>query len=210
MLTSLDFLEPFNTQLYLGYELAQGDSVLDALKAYPGATIKSVLNAFMDSPMMSGLVELFDTIQEVADAETDGERADAVAGYVGDAVPSFIPQIVRQTAQATDGYYRDTRGNNSVEYAVNNVLAGIPGLSQTLPKKYNGLGEPQKRGGIPETFVDPTATKTYNQNEVTAYLDDLKEKTGDVSIYPDRQAPMSIRVDGETVELDGTARETYQ
>ena len=210
VLTSLDFLEPFNTQLYLGYELAQGDSVLDALKAYPGATIKSVLNAFMDSPMMSGLAELFDTIQEVADAETDGERADAVAGYVGDAVSSFIPQIVRQTAQETDGYYRDTRGNNSVEYAVNNILAGIPGLSQTLPKKYNGLGEPQKRGGILETFVDPTATKTYNQNEVTAYLDDLKEKTGDVSIYPDRQAPMSIRVDGESVALDGTARETYQ
>lgn len=210
IITSFDFLEPFNTQLYLGYELAQGDSVLEALAKYPDASVQSVLNSFMDTPMMSGLVDITELVDNLTSAETAGERADAFAGYAGDTASSFIPQYIRQAAQVADGYYRDTRGDTSAEYAMNNILAAIPGLSQTLPKKISGLGEEQQRGGFLETFVDPTYTKQYRRNEVTGYLEDLKDKTGDSSFFPDRQAPMDIRVDGETVALDGGARETYQ
>lgn len=210
IITSFDFLEPFNTQLYLGYELAQGDSVLEALAKYPDASVQSVLNSFMDTPMMSGLVDITELVDNLTSAETAGERADAFAGYAGDTASSFIPQYLRQAAQVADGYYRDTRGDTSAEYAMNNILAAIPGLSQTLPKKISGLGEEQQRGGFMETFADPTYTKQYRKNEVTGYLEDLKDKTGDSSFFPDRQAPMDIRVDGETVALDGGARETYQ
>lgn len=210
IITSFDFLEPFNTQLYLGYELAQGDSVLEALAKYPDASVQSVLNSFMDTPMMSGLVDITELVDNLTSAETAGERADAFAGYAGDTASSFIPQYLRQAAQVADGYYRDTRGDTSAEYAMNNILAAIPGLSQTLPKKISGLGEEQQRGGFLETFADPTYTKQYRRNEVTGYLEDLKDKTGDSSFFPDRQAPMDIRVDGETVALDGAARETYQ
>lgn len=210
IITSFDFLEPFNTQLYLGYELAQGDSVLEALAKYPDASVQSVLNSFMDTPMMSGLVDITELVDNLTSAETAGERADAFAGYAGDTASSFIPQYLRQAAQVADGYYRDTRGDTSAEYAMNNILAAIPGLSQTLPKKISGLGEEQQRGGFLETFADPTYTKQYRKNEVTGYLEDLKDKTGDSSFFPDRQAPMDIRVDGKTVALDGGARETYQ
>lgn len=210
IITSFDFLEPFNTQLYLGYELAQGNSVLEALAKYPDASVQSVLNSFMDTPMMSGLVDITELVDNLTSAETAGERADAFAGYAGDTASSFIPQYLRQAAQVADGYYRDTRGDTSAEYALNNIIAAIPGLSQTLPKKISGLGEEQQRGGFLETFVDPTYTKQYRRNEVTGYLEDLKDKTGDSSFFPDRQAPMDIRVDGETVALDGAARETYQ
>lgn len=211
IISSLDFLEPFNTQLYLGYELSQEDSVLDMLKRYPDATVKSVFNSFMDSPMMTGLTDLQDLVTDVVGAETTAERADAIAGYAGDAAATFIPQFVRQTAQLTDGYYRDTRGSSSAEYAINSIIAGLPGLSQTLPKKYSGLGEAQERGGFLRTFVDPTDTHVYHKNDVTGYLEDLSRSLGgDTSFIPDRQAPMKLRVNGEDVELDGTARETYQ
>ena len=210
IITSFDFLEPFNTQLYLGYELAQGNSVLEALAKYPDASVQSVLNSFMDTPMMSGLVDITELVDNLTSAETAGERADAFAGYAGGTASSFIPQYLRQAAQVADGYYRDTRGDTSAEYALNNIIAAIPGLSQTLPKKISGLGEEQQRGGFLETFVDPTYTKQYRRNEVTGYLEDLKDKTGDSSFFPDRQAPMDIKVDGETVDLDGAARETYQ
>lgn len=211
VISSLDFLEPFNTQLYLGYELSQEDSMLDMLKRYPDATVKSVFNSFMDSPMMTGLTDLQDLITDVVGAETTTERADAIAGYAGDAAATFIPQFVRQTAQLTDGYYRDTRGNNSAEYAINNIIAGLPGLSQTLPKKYSGLGEAQERGGFGSTFIDPTNTQVYRQNSVTGYLEDLSQSlNGDTSFIPDRQAPMKLRVNGEDIKLDGAARERYQ
>lgn len=211
VISSLDFLEPFNTQLYLGYELSQEDSVLDMLKRYPDATVKSVFNSFMDSPMMTGLTDLQDMITDVVGAETAAERADAIAGYAGDAAATFIPQFARQTAQLADGYYRDTRGNNSAEYAINNIIAGLPGLSKTLPKKYSGLGEAQERGGFVSTFIDPTNTQVYRQNSVTGYLENLSQSlNGDTSFIPDRQAPMKLRVNGEDIKLDGAARERYQ
>lgn len=211
IITSLDFLEPFNTQLYLGYELSKEDSVADMLKAYPFATIKSVFNSLMDSPMMTGLSGGVDLISGVVEADDASGIMDELAGYAGDTAGSFIPQFVRQTAQLTDGYYRDTRGETSAEYAINNIIAGLPFLSQTLPKKYSGLGEAQERGGFFNTFVDPTKTQTYRKNDVTNYLEDLSRSLGgDTSFIPDRQAPMKLRVNGEDVELDGTARETYQ
>lgn len=211
IITSLDFLEPFNTQLYLGYELSKEDSVADMLKAYPFATVKSVFNSLMDSPMMTGLSGGVDLISGVVEADDASGIMDELAGYAGDTAGSFIPQFVRQTAQLTDGYYRDTRGETSAEYAINNIIAGLPFLSQTLPKKYSGLGEAQERGGFFNTFVDPTKTQTYRKNDVTNYLEDLSRSLGgDTSFIPDRQAPMKLRVNGEDVELDGTARETYQ
>lgn len=211
IITSLDFLEPFNTQLYLGYELSKEDSVADMLKAYPFATVKSVFNSLMDSPMMTGLSGGVDLINGVVEADDASGIMDELAGYAGDTAGSFIPQFVRQTAQLTDGYYRDTRGETSAEYAINNIIAGLPFLSQTLPKKYSGLGEAQERGGFFNTFVDPTKTQTYRKNDVTNYLEELSGSLdGDTSFIPDRQAPMSIHVNGETVNLDGEARETYQ
>ena len=45
---------------------------------------------------------------------------------------------------------------------------------------------------------------------MSGYLEDLSGKTGDMSIYPERQAPMKISVNGETIPLTGQQRETYQ
>ena len=211
VITSLDFLEPYNTQIYLGYELAQAEDIQEAFKQYPEATIRSVFNSLMDSPMMDGPEQILETIQEVADAETLQDKINVGASYAGDVASSFIPQVVRQAAQYTDGYYRDTRGATPVESAINSLKAAIPGLSQTLPMKYNGLGEPQKRGDFSSIFLDPTNTMEYQPNEVTTYLENLREQLPeDVGFIPDSQAPMSISVNGIERALDGKQRETYQ
>ena len=207
-ITSLDFLEPFNTQMYLGYEIANTED-MNALK-YAGATIKSVWQSLMDSPVMTGLTDMVDTAKDLWEAETLEDAKNIGWGYAGELATSFIPQYVRQTAQEMDGYYRDTRGATPVESALNSVKAALPGLSQTLPKKYSGLGEVQERGSAAETFLDPTATKEYQKNEVTGYLDELTERTGDDSVYPERQAPTRFEVGGKEVQLDGQMRETYQ
>lgn len=208
VISSLDFLEPFNTQMYLGYELAQSED-MDALK-YAGATAKSIWSSIMDSPVMTGLADIEELVGEFEEAENANDVINAAAGYVGNVASSFVPQWLRQTAQNMDGYYRDTRGATPVETAWNSFRAAIPGQSQDMPKKYSGLGEEQKRGGWFETFADPTATKEYNPNPVTTYLDELTGRTGDNSIYPERQAPMRIEFNDKVVELDGEMRETYQ
>lgn len=210
VITGMDFLEPFNTQMYLGAELAQAEDI--NLITYAGSTIKSVWQSLMDSPTMTGLAEIEQNLNDISEAETLADQMNVVAGYAGDVASSFVPQFVRQAAQNQDGYYRDTRGDNALESAMNSFMAAIPGLSKDLPKKYSGLGEEQKRGSAVETFLDPTGTRVYEENEVTTFLDELSGRVKDknIDIYPDRQAPMRITVAGREVALDGSMRETYQ
>lgn len=211
VISSLDFLEPFNTQLYLGWELAQDDSVVEMLKDLPNATVSSVFSSLMDSSMMQGIQDVTDLGGDILDAETGEEKLDAVAAYGGKVAGSWIPQWMRQAAQYTDGYYRDTRGHSAAETAWNQIKAGIPGASESLPKKYSGLGEVQERPGFMGTFIDPTNTHTYHPNEVTDELARISDRNGGAySIYPDAQAPMTIKDGGETITLTGEQRETYQ
>lgn len=208
ILISLDFLEPFNTHLYLGAELAQYDDMWETIKNYPGSVFNASIQAFMDSPMVSGLQELMDDVNDLK--EGNMSAGDFAAENLGEYVSSFEPQIVRQAAQSIDGYYRDTRGETASETAFNQLIAGIPFLSKTLPKKVDGLGNEQKRPGWLSTFLDPTKITTYNENEVATYLSELSDSTGDKGIYPDRQAPKAIKIGGEEIILSGSQREIYQ
>lgn len=214
VVTSLDFLEPFNTQMYLAVELSKEDTMQDILKSYPKATFGSVVSSFMDSPMVDGLTQLTDLISNVSDASESGSADDvknALAEYGGNVASSFIPQFVRQTAQTMDGYYRDTRGKDSAEYAKNSVLNAIPGASETLPKKVNGFGQEQKRGGFVTNFLDPTNTHRLQLDETAQALDELSQNPDVKNIYPERQAPMKVKdASGEDVQLTGEQRETYQ
>lgn len=210
VLSSLDFLEPYNTQMYLAAELSKEDTMQDILKAYPKATFWAVRDAFMDSPMVQGITDIADLLSDLKDAKTPEDTVNEIAGYAGDVASSFVPQIVRQAAQVKDGYYRDTRGTNAAEYAKNNFLNAIPGASETLPKKVNGFGQEQERLGWVSAFFDPTNTQKYQKNEMSGYLEELSRKTKDMNIYPERQAPMKIIVDKEKIQLTGEQRETYQ
>lgn len=216
-ISSLDSLEPFNTHMYLGAELAQEDDIQGMLKALPGATAKSVFRAFMDSPMVTGLQNITDMVSDISEAVEKGDTEaalGAVAKYAGETASSFIPQIVKQGAKAADGYYRDTRGLTAAEYAKNAFLTNVPGGAQDLPKKISGLGEEQKRGGVYANLFDTTNSQIYQPNAITESLGALSDATGgqyDKEIYPERQAPMKVNnAAGEAVELDGAQRETYQ
>lgn len=216
-ISSLDSLEPFNTHMYLGAELAKEDDIQGMLKALPGATAKSVFQAFMDSPMVTGLQNITDMVSDISEAVEKGDTEAALgaaAKYAGETASSFIPQIVKQGAKAADGYYRDTRGQTAAEYAKNAFLTNVPGGAQDLPKKISGLGEEQKRGGVYANLFDTTNTQIYQPNAITESLGALSEATGgeyDKEIYPERQAPMQVKnAAGEAVELDGAQRETYQ
>lgn len=210
LVTSLDFLEPFNTHMYLGVELANAESPMDYVKA----PFASILSSFADSPMNDGLNQITELITDSVTAAQSGdmkEMGNAVAEYAGNVASSFIPQFVRQAAQTADGYYRDTRGKDSAFYAVNSVKSALPGASETLPKKMDGFGKEQKRPGGLSNFLDPTNTKRLELNGKAGYLDELSERTGDKSIYPDRQAPLTVKnAIGEDVDLTGGQRETYQ
>lgn len=227
IVSSADFLEPFNDQMYLGAELAKDDSVREFLenpsfetvkpamaKAWAKGSLLSTASSFLDSPMMDGLSQMSDLISSAVTAVGTGNADDvknAAYEYAGSAASSFIPQFVRQAAQTKDGYYRDTRGEDSAEYAKNSFLNALPGASESLPKKVNGFGEEQKRGGFVSNFLDPTNTQKLKLNEVSDDLAELSQSPDVSNIYPERQAPLTVKnAVGEEVRLTGEQRETYQ
>lgn len=185
-----------------------------AVKSYAKSSFSSAVSSLMDSPMMDGLnqlVELGSTVLSTAESGSADDVKNALAEYGGNVASSFVPQFVRQTAQTMDSYYRDTRGKDSAEYAKNSILNAIPGASESLPKKVNGFGQEQKRGGFVTNFLDPTNTHRLQLDETAQALDELSQNPDVKNIYPERQAPMKVKdASGEDVQLTGEQRETYQ
>lgn len=226
LVSSPDFLEPFNNMMYLAYELSQDDdfqAFLDdpsfgglakAGKSYAKSSFASAYSAFMDSPMVEGLNQIKDlgsTSYEAVQSRDMGEVKNALAEYGGNVASSFIPQFVRQAAQTKDGYYRDTRGENALEYAKNSLMNAIPGLSEKLPKKINGYGQEQKRGGAVANFLDPTNTHRLQLDDTAEALSELSEDPDVKNIYPERQSPLVVKnAVGDEVRLTAQQRETYQ
>lgn len=216
LVVSVDFLEPFNAQMYLGYLLSQEESVLDAVKAAPEHAVKSVVSSVADMPAMQGMQEALDILsglQDVGEDVTFGQWVgDAVGQVAGSLATGFIPGWLRQTAQVIDPYYRDTSGDTTI----NQVKAAIPGLSQTLPKKYSGLGQEQLRNddwiaGVLNTMVNPGDADRIKTTEVSAFIDELYDLTGDLGIYPDAAAPKSFDQDKVTYTISTKEQtEIYQ
>ena len=217
---SLDFLEPFNAQMYLGWLAAQEDSVADAFANYPKNTMVSVVKSIADMPAMQGMQEAMDLLSGLTslDEDTDlGDWAtDAAGTFLGSTASSFIPSWLRQTAQVIDPYYRDTTGENALDSAWNQFAAAVPFLSQSLPKKYSGLGQEQRRyedlaSGIFNTLINPGDADRLNLSDVASYLDEVSERTGDESIYPSYRAPGSVGSGDDKIVISGKdMTEKYQ
>ena len=160
---------------------------------------------------LNQIEELGTTSFEAVQSGDMGEVKNALAEYGGNVASSFIPQFVRQAAQTKDGYYRDTRGENALEYAKNSLMNAIPGLSEKLPKKINGYGQEQKRGGAVANFLDPTNTHRLQLDDTAEALSELSEDPDVKNIYPERQSPLVVKsAAGDEVRLTAQQRETYQ
>ena len=219
LLLSVDFLEPMNSQMYIGYLTAQEDSVRDMILNYPKNAGLGIVQSVLDMPMSQTLSDLANVVNSFTEVSEDGSFEpvqDAAGQLLGNIGTGFVPSWVRQTAQYIDPYYRDTSGDNAMEKAKNQVMAAIPFASTLLPKKYDGLGNVQRRyddpvSGFFNTFVNPGKLTRMQTDEIAAYLDDLSDSTENVSIYPEYMAPKSFKVDGEEIMVSGKEMtETYQ
>ena len=210
---SMDFLEPFNSQMYLGYALSREEGMKDILKAYPGATFSSIWQAARDMPMIQGL-------SDAADLAGEGEFSEAFGQFVGDYATGFMPSWMRQSAQMIDPYYRDTTGENVWDKAGKQLVSRIPFLSQTLPKKVDGLGREQTRHdgdfmGFLNTFVNPGEIEHIKTGELEGFIDGVAQSSGDMAVYPRSTLPEQLTYkdengDKHTYTLTGHDRETYQ
>lgn len=215
-LLSIGFLDPLNAQLTTGALIA------DDIRSEAGVTagrvlgnsLSGALQSVLDTPVMSTMQDVVNNYR-YSDASTPGGKVlDAAQKYAANQLSSVIPNALRGIAQGLDDTERNAYSSDNIwQQAVDNAKASIPGLRETLPAKTDVWGNPVKNEGGVRNFmnrnINPGNITTYKTDAVSSEIEKISDATGN-SLYPDRTAPRSVKVDGESVSLTFEQRSIYQ
>nr|DAK54363.1 MAG TPA: nuclease [Bacteriophage sp.] len=214
-LLSIGFLDPLNAQLTTGALIAD-DIRSENVTAgrVLGNSFSGALQSVLDTPVMSTLQDVANNYQ-YSDASTPGGKVmDAAQKYAANQISSVIPNSLRGIAQGLDDTERNAYSSDNIwQQALDNAKASIPGLRETLPAKTDVWGNPVKNEGGLRNFlnrnINPGNITTYKTDEVSSELEKISDATN-TSLYPDRTAPRSLKVNGEAVSLTFEQRSMYQ
>jgi len=215
---NIAYLEPLNGLMaisdYISKDMKDNGVTAQSLA---GDFMKGEWNGLLDMPVMQSIASLADVMNTKYDEETGGSKIfDAAASIAGNAATGMIPGLLSQGAKAMDTVERDTSADTVFGQTVNAAKNAIPGLRQTLPEKYDSLGNPVATPGdttydrVMNALFRPGTVANLHQSEASRIISDLIEQTGDKSIMPATRAPYSITVNGEKVELSANDRQKYK
>jgi len=152
--------------------------------------IKAGSQSMFEQAALQGLQRLTGS----ANYSSDNKLIDNVAETISNTASSAIlPSFVRQTAAALDPYKRNTYGAGGKESVINNAIAGVPLLRQTLQPRIGTNGEPMAQNAgrngfekwfdnlvnpamvtVPSALADPVrdeATRLYEETKnTTAFM----------------------------------------
>lgn len=215
-LLSIGFLDPLNAQLTTGALIA------DDIRSEAGVTagrvlgdsLSGALQSVLDTPVMSTFQDVATSYEYSGASTPGGKMMDAAQKYAANQLSSVIPNSLRGIAQGLDDTERNAYSSDNVwQQAVDNAKASIPGLRETLPAKTDVWGNPVKNEGGIRNFmnrnINPGNVTTYKPDAVSSEIEKISEATN-TSLYPDRTAPRSLKVDGEAVSLTFEQRSMYQ
>ena len=146
------------------------------------------------------------------DGYGDDDFEDRLWDTVASLPASFIPGVVKQTADFIDPNQKQVHDENPLKYGINQVLNGVPLLKSMLEDKMNVLGEvPQKYTGISDNpivrlldvYINPTNVGSDTSKQyLTKELLDVYNNTGVDSILPTRvKTVISYTVDGKKMDV---------
>ena len=215
-LLSIGFLDPLNAQLTTGALIA------DDIRSEAGVTagrvlgnsLSGALQSVLDTPVMSTFQDVATNYEYSGASTPGGKMMDAAQKYAANQLSSVIPNSLRGIAQGLDDTERNAYSSDNVwQQAVDNAKASIPGLRETLPAKTDVWGNPVKNEGGIRNFmnrnINPGNVTTYKPDAVSSEIEKISEATN-TSLYPDRTAPRSLKVDGEAINLTFEQRSMYQ
>ncbi|MGI5927157.1 MAG: hypothetical protein ACOX8A_08280 [Thermacetogeniaceae bacterium] len=183
-------------------------SALSVVQTLLSAPIQDVTQ---DS-LWQGIIRLSENI---SNNDINGVITDVLSNTAIQMVP--LGSFLRAVAGATDEYTRETSSDKEFGWTWNRIKAQVPGLSETLPIKYNEAGEPVERYPSAENTAGKAAmsalmpalvSKDKSNDPVVKELSRLYNITGeDTSL---QNAPYSFTKDGEDIILRGEDRSEYQ
>lgn len=203
--------------VYRTYDWAQPISIPLAIGAdiFLGGKDEKDAGAVAINALRSGGTTLFQQslLQGLQRFMGGSSPVDNVAQTFASFPSQLVPSLFKQANQMVDSSTRETYDPNLLKYGANLVKAKIPGLSNTLPIKYDTLGRPVKqfqgRNNPYNVMFNPGYTTRYKPNDVEKNLYDLYKQSGDASILP-RVAPKSVTYKGRTYSLTPKQMSEFQ
>ncbi len=220
ILISIGFMDPLNALFTTGvlvaedYKEAHAQGKKLTFGQAVGDSFLGAYQAVMEMPLISDFRDIAQNYQYSSGEKFYQKAGDALQKYAASQVASLIPNSLRGIAQGLDDTERNAYSSDNVwQQAVDNAKASIPGLRETLPAKTDVWGNPIKNEGGVRNFmnrnINPGNITTYKTDEVSTELGKISEATN-TSLYPDRTAPRSLKVDGEAISLTFEQRSMYQ
>ena len=213
-LLNIGWLEPANAFLAIASLMAnqETDAGLAAMgKSYYEGSVQGIL----EMPVMQNLATLVDTLRYSTAESAWGKTVEAGVSTLASGVTGMLPAPVSQTARALDPYYRDLTGDSAVETALNTFYNALPvARERMLPVKTDTFGNPKENHPdmvqrFLNSFIRPGAVSELNQTEVSARTEAVYKATGEAAVYPDRNGPRSITIEGEKIGLSAAERRSY-
>ena len=159
-------------------------------------------------------ITALDTIKTFisGDGYGDDDFEDRLWDTIASLPASFIPGIVKQTADFIDPNQKQVHDENPLKYSINQILNGTPLLKSMLEDKMNVLGDvPQKYTGLSDNpivrladaYLNPTNVGSDTSKQyLTKELLDVYNHTGVDSILPTRvKTVISYTVDGKKMDV---------
>lgn len=154
--------------------------------------VKASVNSWFNASPLQGLQELMSGGYNGTDIAQN-----LIDTGVGDFAGGFVPATVNAVAKSTDNIQRNTYDpSNRVSTFVNQQIAKIPGLSKTLPAKYDTWGNELKNADTKamawaSRFVIPGNYSYDKGDKVDKEINRLYEEVKDAKVFP-QVAPNSV------------------
>ncbi|MEK4139666.1 hypothetical protein NST48_01725 [Paenibacillus sp. FSL M7-0547] len=192
-LYNYDWMQPVSVAIALGANVKgniEGSSKKGVGSSAAGLIYDSTagaVNTMAEQSLLKG-------VQDALSGYTGQTTTDKIVSIVADLPSSFVPTLSNQIKQSGDNTKRETYSPSTGEKVLNTVKAKIPGLAETLPKKYDTLGQEQTHyqdGNAFNIFANPGFPANYKLSDEARKIVDLIAATGDETLAP--------RVPGKTI-----------
>lgn len=176
-----DYNVSYNQLQPLAAPLAGGAALTDIANGDVMAGVDRSLQSVVDLGMLQSANKF------MADMKDDG-LGTATTNLVASLPSRFVPTGLKQITDLTDNTQRDTADLNPLKQGLNQAIARVPGLSQTLPVKYDVTGQPMQKyqtEGLQRIFdvtTNPVFVNKRTNDETVNKLIDLYETTGDKTV----------------------------
>lgn len=191
----------------------------------PSQAIMNTGKAIADMPALKALGDLVNTTQSGFNQELTGDQI--LNNILRSQGANLLTQniafggLLGELRNDIDPYARELNTPNTGEYLKNRVINRLPFVSQTLPIKYNAIGEPVYTNNIQNpgfrTLSEAVdfGVRNYNEEPVYNTFEQLKNDIKDTDITGKtsvgfKKVPRTIKINNQKVQLDNEQYSRYQ